>query len=130
MLQAVVDFQRLYSQTDLARRMVTEYGMSPTLGPVRLAAELTPNYLGGLQGLDARVSSQTAAKVDEETLRILQVAVHQAWELIEIHHQALDELAQRLMDHETVEEDELAAILAQPYARVGNQPAVPEASRG
>jgi membrane associated rhomboid family serine protease len=41
--------------------MVTEYGMSPALGPVRLAAEPQAAYLGYDGGLDARVSPQTAA---------------------------------------------------------------------
>jgi cell division protease FtsH len=107
--------------TDLARRMVTEYGMSPTLGPVRLAAELIPNYLGGIQGLDARVSQKTAAKVDEETLRIVQDAVHTAWELLESHQSALDDLAKRLIEYETVEGDELSAILAQSPSKNGRK---------
>ena len=40
--------------TDLARRMVTEYGMSPILGPVRLASDLQSTYLNQQMGLDAR----------------------------------------------------------------------------
>jgi cell division protease FtsH len=99
--------------TDLARRMVTEYGMSPSLGPVRLAAELTQNYLGGSVGLDARVSPQTAKMVDEETLRIIEAAVRKAWELLESHREALNELARMLIEKETVEGDQLESILAQ-----------------
>lgn len=108
--------------TDLARRMVTEYGMSPSLGPVRLAAELQSNYLGSPIGLDARVSPQTAARVDEETLRIIEEAVKKAWGLLESHQTALESLARRLIENETVEEDELAAILAQSSCRNGHEP--------
>ena len=45
--------------TDLARKMVTEFGMSPILGPVRLAADMQANYLSQQLGLDARVSPET-----------------------------------------------------------------------
>ncbi|NPV76490.1 MAG: ATP-dependent zinc metalloprotease FtsH [Anaerolineae bacterium] len=98
--------------TDLARKMVTEYGMSPTLGPVRLASELAPNYLGSAAGLDARVSPQTAATVDEETLRIVKEAVQKAWGLLERYRGVLEKLAKRLIERETVEGAELEAILA------------------
>ncbi len=104
----------LARSTDLARRMVTEYGMSPRLGPVRLAAELQPNYLGNFNGLDARVSPQTAARVDEETLRVIEAAVSKAWSLLETHKPALENLARLLIEKETVEGEELAAILDQP----------------
>jgi cell division protease FtsH len=100
--------------TDLARRMVTEYGMSPRLGPVRLAAELQPNYLGSTTGLDARVSQHTAARVDEETRRMIEEAVSLAWSLLETHKPALNHLAQMLIEKETVEGEELAGILTQP----------------
>lgn len=115
---------------DLARKMVTEYGMSPTLGPVRLATELAPNYLGGLQGLDARVSPQTAAKVDEETLRIVEEAVQKAWGLLESHQAALESLAKRLIENETVEGDELAEILAESPSGNGRGPGVVVAALG
>ncbi len=100
--------------TDLARRMVSEYGMSPALGPVRLAAELQPNYLGLPGGLDARVSPQTAARVDEETLRVIKDAVQAAWDLIEANQSRLERLAQMLIERETVEGEELQSLLAEP----------------
>jgi cell division protease FtsH len=99
--------------TDLARKMVTEYGMSPKLGPVRLAAELQPNYLGSSTGLDARVSPQTAARVDEETRRIIEAAVSKAWNLLEAHLTSLDSLSRMLIEKETVEGEQLDAILEQ-----------------
>jgi cell division protease FtsH len=97
--------------TDLARRMVVEYGMSPALGPVRLAADPQIAYLNHQSGLDSRVSPQTAAKVDVETRRIVEEALSQAWELLDIHRRALDRLAARLCEQETVDGDEVAAIL-------------------
>ncbi|MDD5468853.1 MAG: ATP-dependent zinc metalloprotease FtsH, partial [Anaerolineales bacterium] len=99
--------------TDLARRMVTEFGMSPALGPVRLAGEPQAAYLGVQMGLDARVSPQTAASVDAETKRIVEEAVEQAWGLLASHREALDELARRLFEQETVTGEEVVAIMAQ-----------------
>jgi cell division protease FtsH len=104
----------LAQATDLARRMVTEYGMSPRLGPVRLAADPQQGmYLGGMQGLDARISSQSAAQVDSETRRIVEAAVGQAGQALEAHKEALHELARRLIEEETLEGAELEQILAE-----------------
>jgi cell division protease FtsH len=98
--------------TDLARRMVTEYGMSPALGPVRLAGDPQAPYLGDRVGLDARVSPQTAALVDRETRRIVEDALSLAWELLESHRPALEELAARLCENETVDGHQLSRIVA------------------
>lgn len=98
--------------TDLARRMITEYGMSPALGPVRLAAEPGAFYLGTPSGLDARVSPQVAAEVDAETRRMVEAALGRTWNLLEEHQAALRRLATRLCEQETVEGAEVAAILA------------------
>lgn len=68
----------LAKATDLARRMVTEFGMSPVLGPVRLATDMQANYLSQQLGLDARVSQETATQVDTETRRIIEEAVSEA----------------------------------------------------
>jgi cell division protease FtsH len=108
--------------TDLARRMVTEYGMSPNLGPVRLASDPQAFYLGGTQGLDARVSPQTAAQVDAETRRIVEGAVNKAWQLLENYRDVLDELASRLVEHETVEGHEVASVLAERLDHKGSEP--------
>jgi len=99
--------------TDVARRMVTEYGMSPAVGPVRLAADPQTVYLGQAAGLDARVSQTTSALVDAETRRLVEESVTRARQLLETRRTALDHLAARLFEKETVEADEIAAILAE-----------------
>jgi len=99
--------------TDLARRMVTEYGMSPVLGPVRLAVDPQSAYLGAQMGLDARASPETAAHVDAETRRIVEEAVCRAGELLETHPVALGRLAEKLCDQETVDGSQITAILAE-----------------
>jgi cell division protease FtsH len=79
--------------TDLARRMVTEFGMSTVLGPVRLASDMQANFLSQQFGLDARVSPETATLVDMETRRILEEAVDEASSILKSHRLALDSLS-------------------------------------
>ncbi len=97
--------------TDLARKMVTEFGMSPILGPVRLATDMAANYLNQQLGLDARVSPETATLVDTETRRIIEEAVEEAEGILENHRQDLDHLADLLCEHETVDGSQIDAIL-------------------
>ncbi len=98
--------------TDLARKMVTEFGMSPILGPVRLAADMQANYLSQQLGLDARVSPETATLVDTETRRIIEEAVEQARGILENHRPELDRLADLLCEQETVDGSQIDAILS------------------
>jgi cell division protease FtsH len=107
---AADDFARA---TDLARRMVTEYGMSSVLGPARLAADPQSAYLGAQMGLDMRISPETAAQVDAETRRLVEEAVSRARELLASHPVALGRLAETLCDQETVDGSQIAAILAE-----------------
>lgn len=97
--------------TDLARRMVTEFGMSTVLGPVHLAANMQTNFLSQQFGLDARVSPETATLVDVETRRILEEAVDEASSILESHRLALDSLTDLLCEHETVNGAQIDAIL-------------------
>ncbi len=99
--------------TDLARQMVTEFGMSTVLGPVRLAADMQANFLSQQFGLDARVSPETAALVDMETRRILEEAVDKASSILKSHRLALESLADLLCEHETVDGEQIYAILSQ-----------------
>jgi cell division protease FtsH len=97
--------------TDLARRMVTEYGMSEDLGPVRLAADTQAQYLGASGHLDASVSADTAARVDNETARIVNDALEKAFSLLTTHRVALDALTRLLSEQETVNGAEITNIL-------------------
>jgi hypothetical protein len=93
--------------------MVTEFGMSTVLGPVRLAADMQSNFLSQQFGLDARVSPETATLVDIETRRILEEAVEEASSILKSHRLALDSLADLLCEHETVDGAQIDTILGQ-----------------
>ncbi len=103
--------------TDLARRMVTEFGMSPVLGPVRLATDMQANYLSQQLGLDARVSQETATKVDTETRRIIEEAVDEARNLLVNHRVVLDRLGDLLCEQETVDGAQIEAMLNEKEIR-------------
>lgn len=98
--------------TDLSRRMVTEYGMSEELGPVRLAADTQAQYLGNPGHLDLSVSAATAARVDDETARIVREALEHALRLLSLHRVSLDALTQRLCDQETASGEEITELLS------------------
>ncbi|MDY7028669.1 MAG: cell division protein FtsH, partial [Spirochaetota bacterium] len=98
--------------TDLARRMVTEYGMSEKLGPVRFAADTQTQYLGASGHLDNSISTTTAALVEGETTRIVREALEKALQLLKSHDSFLKVLIHRLCEKETVSGEEMKAILA------------------
>jgi cell division protease FtsH len=101
----------LSQATDLARKMVTEYGMSPILGPVRLAADLGANYLNQRAGLDARVSQETATFIDKEIRRLIDEAENEARNILTDHREHLDRLSDLLCEQETVDGAQIDAML-------------------
>jgi len=87
----------------LARDMVARYGMSEILGPVAYAAD---------RGYGEPVYSQdVAAKIDAEVSRIIDEAKGRARKVITEHRGALDAIAERLVEVETIERDEFEKIL-------------------
>ena len=97
--------------TDLARRMVTEYGMSAELGPLRLALESGAAYLGSSAAQDYRNSPETAATIDREIRRLVVDATHEAEALLSANKEQVTLLADELSERETVSGDRLAQIL-------------------
>jgi cell division protease FtsH len=91
----------LASATQLATRMVTEFGLSPKLGPVSYS-EQQLNYLGGPGG-EHPYSEATQRVVDEEVARLLREAERYAVDLLTRNRPALDALSARLLTDETVD---------------------------
>jgi len=87
--------------TELARRMVTEFGMSEKLGSVRYAGQQL-EYLGGSVEDNSQVSPETRQLIDEEVQRLVTEQYKRAQELLKTHHPALETLAQQLLKQETV----------------------------
>ena len=98
--------------TELARAMVADYGMSPRIGPVapRHATRRSP-FLPVDDGFGGTVGVQFANIVDEEVRRIVEGAEHTARAVLEQRRPALEQIAQRLLEQEYLDGDELRTML-------------------
>ncbi|WP_458414732.1 ATP-dependent zinc metalloprotease FtsH [Schinkia sp. CFF1] len=96
--------------TRIARDMVTRFGMSDEFDMMALETVNNP-YLGGDTTL--LVSAETSAKIDAEVLKIIKTAHQRATELLEVNKEKLHELAQYLVEKETITGEEFIAILAE-----------------
>ncbi|MGC9522249.1 MAG: ATP-dependent zinc metalloprotease FtsH [Anaerolineae bacterium] len=105
---AANDLERV---TEIARRMVTEYGMTETLGPVRYANPVGAGYLGQVGGTRQDISPETARLIDQETRHIIESAEQQALSLLQQNAEALDEIAEILQEHEVIDGDTIARVV-------------------
>jgi cell division protease FtsH len=103
--------QDIEQATDLARDIVARYGMSEELGPVRLLAHASEGFLGNDVPL-GEISVETQTAIDNEIRRLLFEAQAEASSLLARHRTTLDSLASRLDEDETLEGEELLAVLA------------------
>jgi cell division protease FtsH len=104
----------LEKATGIARSMVTEYGMDPGLGQVRLAPEHTARFLpGGELGPAREIAEQTAREIDEAVRRILDTEYERAKRVLAERREALEEGARTLLEKETIQGTELADIMRQ-----------------
>jgi cell division protease FtsH len=104
--------------TNMARQMVTRWGMSEALGPVTLAQranQFLPGQNFGGQGGNA-FSEATSQLVDSEVRRILDECYDDAVRLLRDYRQPLEVLAAALLDRETLDEDEILRVTGLPRA--------------
>jgi cell division protease FtsH len=101
------DIQRA---TELARRMVTEFGMSEKLGSVRYAGQQL-QYLGGSVEDNSQISPETRQVIDTEVQRIVTEQYVRAQALLRDHHAAHRTLAQQLLKQETVNGSDVKSAL-------------------
>ncbi|WP_407646696.1 ATP-dependent zinc metalloprotease FtsH3 [Gloeocapsopsis crepidinum] len=96
----------------VARQMVTRFGMSDRLGPVALGRQQGNMFLGRDIVAERDFSEETAAAIDDEVRELVEVAYRRAKEVLVDNRHILDQLAQMLIDKETVDSDELQELLA------------------
>ena len=96
--------------TDIARRMVTEWGMSD-LGFISLGSEGEPLFLGREIAQHKDFSDKTAAKIDEQIQKILDECMNDATKILTEHKDQLDKLAQTLVSKETLDDNEVRELL-------------------
>jgi cell division protease FtsH len=109
----------LAGATQLATRMVREFGMSEKLGPVGFASS-SPMYLGDQPVRNRDYAEATQRVIDEEVERFLKDANDRATTLLAANRPALDRIVDLLLEKETIDGDDLRSALAQPTpAEVG-----------
>src|SRR5262249_5184385 len=100
----------LAGATQLAIKMVREFGMSERLGPVGFASG-SPMYLGQEEVRSREYAEDTQRLIDEEVSNLLRKADERATELLSAHRDALDRLVEDLLAHETVDGDAVKAAI-------------------
>ena len=103
------DFSRA---TDLARRMVTQWGMSDSLGPMVYGEEEGEIFLGRQVTTHRNVSEATMQKVDVEIRRIIDQQYALARRLIEENKDKIEAMTQALLEWETLDSDQINDIMA------------------
>ncbi|MEY2698752.1 MAG: hypothetical protein RL720_708 [Actinomycetota bacterium] len=96
--------------TNIARKMVTEYGMSSTVGSVKLGAASGEMFLGRDMGHQRDYSEQMAEHVDKEIRALIDNAHTEAWKVLNANRKVLDRLATELLEKETLDHNQLAEI--------------------
>jgi cell division protease FtsH len=97
--------------TGLARRMVTEFGFSEKLGPLRYSENEEEVFLGHSVTQRKNVSDATAKVIDEEIRRIIDQGERSAREILTNHLEELHHLAKGLLEYETLSVDEIRRII-------------------
>jgi len=101
--------------SEIARSMVTRYGMGGALGPVSYHTE-PEGFLGQVTGMRRLYSEETAREIDLAVRELVDAAFRRARAVLEANRSVLDEGARTLLARETLTGDELAALLARVRA--------------
>ncbi|GAA1696787.1 ATP-dependent zinc metalloprotease FtsH [Microcella alkalica] len=96
--------------TSIARKMVTEYGMSAEIGSVKLGQSSGEVFLGRDMGHQRDYSERLADRVDAEVRALIDQAHTEAWHVINENRAVLDRLASELLEKETLDHNQLAEI--------------------
>jgi len=123
--------------TSIARRMVTEYGMSARVGSVKLGSGSGEPFMGRDMGNSRDYSDTVAGTVDDEVRALIEAAHDEAWQMLNANRDVLDELARQLLEKETLDHLQLEVIfkdiqklpprpqwLSSPERPVSDRPAV------
>jgi len=98
--------------TDIARNMVTRWGLSDKLGPLTYSEEEGEVFLGRSVTQHKQMSDETAHAIDEEIRALIDRNYQRANDLLEEHNDKLHAMAKALMKYETIDSDQIDAIMA------------------
>lgn len=102
------DLQRA---TDIARKLVTKYGMSKKIGPIAFGQDQGRVFLGKEIHEERDYSEEVAAEIDQEVSKFIKDAHKKAKEILKEHKEKLEEIAQTLMKEETIEKSEFKKMV-------------------
>ncbi len=100
----------LREATDIARALVTKYGMS-SFGPIALGRFSQPVFLGREITVEKDYSDEVAAKIDKETKRFIDQSYKEAFGILKKHKKLLDKIAKLLIKKETIEKEEFEKLV-------------------
>jgi len=98
--------------TELARKMVCEWGMSDALGPLTFGKKEEQIFLGREIAQHQDYSEDTAVRIDQEVRRIVMDNYKRAKDLLDGHRQGLDAIADELLVREVLDADQVKALVA------------------
>ncbi|MEY4311993.1 MAG: hypothetical protein RLZZ571_763 [Actinomycetota bacterium] len=108
--------------TAVARKMVMEYGMTERLGAIKYGQVNGEPFMGRDMGHQRDYSEEIAAAIDEEVRSFIEIAHHEAYEILVANRKVLDALVVELLEKETLDRDEVARIF-EPLKRRPERPA-------
>jgi cell division protease FtsH len=97
--------------TGIARKMVTEWGMSESLGPLLYSENQQEVFLGHSVTQTKNMSEDTAKLIDLEVRRIVMQGYQVAWDVLSTHRKDLEAITQALMEYETISGEEVKALM-------------------
>ncbi|MBO8127768.1 MAG: ATP-dependent metallopeptidase FtsH/Yme1/Tma family protein [Peptococcaceae bacterium] len=105
--------------TEIARKMVMEYGMSDKLGPLTLGSKQDTPFLGRDIARDRNYSEEVASAIDQEVRRIIDESYHRAEEILNANMNGLHLVAETLAEKETIEGAEFEELMKQAIRENG-----------
>ena len=103
--------------TELARSIVTVFGLTDSLGPINYTAEQNEVFLGKSVGKERECSEQTVYKIDQEVRKVIDRNYERARKVLAKHMDQLHAMADALMLYETIDRDQIADIMEGKIAR-------------
>ncbi|QSB14531.1 ATP-dependent zinc metalloprotease FtsH [Natronosporangium hydrolyticum] len=103
--------------TQLARSMITQYGMSAKLGAVKYGSGSGEPFLGRNYGHERDYSDTVAAEIDKEVRTLIELAHDEAWEILVEYRDVLDTMVLELMEKETISQQDMERICSRVVKR-------------
>jgi cell division protease FtsH len=100
----------LEQATELARKMVCDWGMSAEVGPIAIGKKEEAIFLGREFSQQNTIGPETAVKIDQEIKRIIVSNYDRARQLLEGNRHLLEKIAEALLEHETLDTDQIKRI--------------------